>query len=211
MSEPIELNFERLLDWVEGRLPAQEAEAIAQQLATNQAAQNQAAQTIVEWLQAFRQVSHQLVLAAPPPALRQGLVQQFAEYVERQRPPSLLRRLLASLQFDSTGQPALAGARAGGGSATQQLVYTSEDADIMLSSQRQQTGQQVQLFGQLLTNRDELLPDAFCAQLLQQEQEIAITALDDLGQFSFAGLAAGEYQLILSSADVEIELDSVKI
>jgi len=206
MLDPMELNFERLLDWVEGRLPAQEAAAIAQQLVTNPAAQ-----CVVEWLQAFQRVSHPLVLNAPPPSVHQEFVQQFAEYAERKRQPGLLRRLLASRQFDSSAQPVLAGARTGSGNTSQDILYASEDADIVLNSQRQPTGQHVQLFGQLLPNHDDLLPNDFCAQLLQNNQEIAITALDDFGQFSFAGLVVGEYQLILSSASVEIELDSVKI
>ena len=206
MSEPVGLNFERLVDWVEGRLSTQEAEAIAQQVAANQEAQ-----ATVEWLQAFRRVSGQLVLAAPPPALRQELVQQFAEYAARQQQPTLWRRLLAALQFDSALQPAPTGMRSGAGNIARQLVYTSDDADIMLNSQARKTDPRFNLFGELLPNRAELLPDEFCAQLLQNEHEIAITMLDDLGQFSFAGLASGEYQLILSSANVEIELDGVKI
>jgi len=206
MSDPVELNFERLLDWVEGRLPAQTAEAIAQQVAADQAAQ-----ATVEWLQAFRRVSGQLVLTAPPPAVREELMQQFAEYATRQQQPPLWRRLLAALQFDSTLQPAPAGMRSGGGNIARQLVYASDDADIMLNSQARKTDPRFNLFGELLPNRADLMPDEFCAQLLQNEREIAITVLDDLGQFSFAGLASGEYQLILSSANLEIELASVKI
>jgi hypothetical protein len=206
MSDPVELNFERLLDWVEGRLPAQEAEAVAQQITTSQEAQ-----AIVEWIQAFRRVSGQLVLTTPPSAVRLELVQQFAEYAARQQQPTLWRRLLASLQFDSALQPAPAGTRSGGGNITRQLVYTSADADIMLNSQARKAEQSFNLFGELLPNRTDLMPDEFCAQLLQSEQEVAITMLDDLGQFSFEGLARGDYQLILSSATVEIELDGVKI
>lgn len=206
MSDPVELNFERLLDWVEGRLVAREAEAVAQQVATSQEAQ-----ATVEWIQAFRRVSGQLVLTAPPLAVRQELVQQFAEYAARQQPSTLWRRLLAALQFDSALQPAPAGMRSGGGNIARQLVYTSDDADIMLNSQARKADQRFNLFGELLPNRAELMPADFCAQLLQNEHEIAITMLDDLGQFSFAGLTSGDYQLILSSANVEIELDGVKI
>lgn len=206
MPDPVELNFERLLDWVEGRLTTQEAEAIARQVAINQAAQ-----ATVEWIQAFRRVSGQLMLTAPPPAVRQALVQQFAEYAARQQQPPLWRRLLAALQFDSALQPAPAGMRAGGGNIARQLVYASDDADIMLNSQARKTDPRFNLFGELLPNRADLMSDEFCAQLLQNNQEIAITMLDDLGQFSFEGLASGAYQLILSSATVEIELDPVKI
>jgi len=206
MSDPVELNFERLVDWVEGRLAAQAAEAIAQQVAADQAAQ-----ATVAWIQAFRRVSGQLVLTAPPPAVRQELMQQFAEYAARQQQPTLWRRLLAALQFDSALQPVPVGMRSGGGNIARQLVYTSDDADIMLNSQARKADQRFNLFGELLPNRTDLLPEDFCAQLLQNEHEIAIAMLDDLGQFSFAGLASGEYQLILSSANVEIELDVIKI
>lgn len=70
------LTFEKLLDWVEGRLTGPQATRTAAAVAQDEA-QDGAAQEIVAWIRLFEQVSDELVLVEPPPSLHRNLEQLF--------------------------------------------------------------------------------------------------------------------------------------
>ncbi|HSM55175.1 MAG TPA: hypothetical protein VK879_03390 [Candidatus Sulfomarinibacteraceae bacterium] len=74
-----ELSFETLLDLAEGRLSEAEAAEVAAL-----AAEDDRAQALLAWLQNFRRVSEQVVLAEPPAALRHSLEDQFRARQEAQ-------------------------------------------------------------------------------------------------------------------------------
>lgn len=83
MSEPGKIDFERLLDWVEGHLSEGESRAVEEQLA----AADEATRADAAWLQAFVRLSKDLVLGSPPPEVHDKLVKLFeARAKRRQRP-----------------------------------------------------------------------------------------------------------------------------
>lgn len=201
------LNFGRLLDWIEGRLSAEEAAAVAQ--AVEQA--DDATRAEIAWLRAFRAVSAKTVLAAPPRDTHAALIERFAEYAQRKRPPSLLRRLAATLTFDSGLQPAAAGMRgADVQEPARQLIYSVEIADIALNIQPRQQSQNVDLIGQILPKSDAPA-DSFSVELTQSGMAIGSAAADDLGEFSFENLAPGEYELGLRSQHVDVRIAPVEL
>src|SRR3954470_23139952 len=107
MANAGSLTFARLIDWVEGRLSAEEAHAVAEQVAAADAA----VQADVGWLRAFLDASASIVLAAPPPQVHALLKRQFEAYARSRSQPGLLRQLVAALTFDSGLNPHLAGVR----------------------------------------------------------------------------------------------------
>lgn len=118
-----------LLDWLEGRLTAVEADALALVTETEPAVQEQ-----VAWLRDFLQLSHTTALANPPDEVRQAATAAFAAYAKAKRPFSLLQTLIASLTADSWQRPALAGARnVSLRSEPRQLIYSSSLADAYLA------------------------------------------------------------------------------
>jgi hypothetical protein len=67
------LAFAQLVDWVEGRLPEEEARAVEARVEAGDPA------TLAEaaWLRAFALISENTVLASPPPEMRETLIERF--------------------------------------------------------------------------------------------------------------------------------------
>jgi hypothetical protein len=98
-------SFAELLDWLEGRLPNAEAQAVARRLeAAGPASAGLSAD--LDWLRAFQAASRLVRLAAPPPTLHAELRRRFAARAQAQaiNPPGLFARLAAALTFDSRAQ-----------------------------------------------------------------------------------------------------------
>lgn len=201
MSEHTELSFVRLLDWVEGRLGADEAAAMTAAVAA--AGPDVKAQ--VAWLRDFLAVREKIVLAAPPPSVRQALTARFAAFAQEKRPPTFVQRLVAAITFDSTHQLAPAGARGAGGEP-RQLLYVTDAADVVLDLHERRHDNRVDLLGQILPKADVPVLADLAVQLLHQEREVGMTLADYLGEFTFSALAPGQYQLVVSGDDYEILL-----
>jgi hypothetical protein len=204
MTEQSKLSFEQLVDWVEGRLPAAEADAVALQVEQADAE----VQAQVMWLRAFTTLHKAILLAAPPAEVRRALQERFAD--QHQPSPSLWSQLRAALRFDSTLQPAVAGLR-GEGDALRQWVFATEHLDIALNLQPRPVDQRLDLLGQLLPNDESLELEGFVVELWRGEKLITLAAVDDLGEFAFAALEPGLYRLVIADETSEIELDPVDL
>lgn len=194
-------SMSQLADWLEGKLSAEETAVLAQLVAANPDLQQQ-----VAWLQEFLQLSRTTTLAHPPASVRQAANAAFAAYAQAKRPPNRLRSFIASLTTDNWQRPALAGARnVSLRSEPRQLIYSSDLADVALNARMQAGSQQIDLDGQIFP-LDDSDPADFIVQLLQNGVERRLVFADALGKFHLAELAPGEYNLLLSRTDVEIEL-----
>ena len=108
-TDPGRPDFRTLLDWLEGRLDADQAERVAAQVAE---ADERTLRT-VDWLRGFLTTARELPLEEPPPIVRQSLKQYFARWSRAQAVPAQEpRRVHAELLFDSRRDMALAGVRA---------------------------------------------------------------------------------------------------
>jgi hypothetical protein len=107
---------------------------------------------------------------------------------------STIRRVLASLVFDSFLEPNLAGAR-GLAAAARQLVLHAEGLDIHLQIWGE--GDDLQLLGQLLPTTGAAGTFAAPAQLhlLRNGERIESTFVDDLGEFQFTEVPEGDLSL----------------
>ena len=200
------IDFETLADWAEGRLPEEEARAVEGRLGDA----DDATRAGAEWLKAFSRLSRGVVLEDPPAGQREELGRIFDSYAEGRRQPGPLRRFAATLSFGGGMQP-LAGVRSAASQESQgQLVYSTEVADIALNYRRRPQNGKLDLDGQVFPN-DEAEPDAFGVQILSGTEEVATTATDELGEFAFEGIAPGEYQILVSSAEVEILISPVDL
>ncbi len=93
--------FARLVDWVEGRVSEREARILEKQVASNATMHDN-----VTWLRAFALISEATVIASPPSEVRDILVDRFEEYAVGKRSSGWLKRVVATLSFDSNLQPA---------------------------------------------------------------------------------------------------------
>lgn len=201
------IDFETLADWAEGRLPEEEARAVERRLAEA----DEATRAEAEWLKTFHRASRDVVLEDPPAGQRAELAKAFEAYAEGREAlqrPGPLKRFAATLSFGG-GLQSVAGVRSGGGPEGQ-LVYTTEAADVALNVRRRPGNGKLDLDGQVFSN-DKEVPEAFGIQILRGADEVGTTATDELGEFSFEGVAPGEYQILVSSAEVEILISPVEL
>ncbi len=196
----------QLMDWLEDRLPAAEAAALAQTVAANPQLRDQAA-----WLREFLQLSAGVVLADPPAEVRRAASVAFAAYAQSKRPPGILQTLSALLTSDSWQRLSQAGVRNVTLHTTpRQLIYSSDVADVALNVQVQSGGRDIDLDGQIFPLDDSDLA-GFVVQLLQDGVELRLTASDAVGKFSLAGLPSGQYELVIAGDQAEIELGPLEL
>jgi hypothetical protein len=211
-------SFAVLLDWLEGRLPAAEALAVAQRLQSA----GEPTQADLAWLRSFQAARQAVRLAAPPPQVRAELRRRFAEHMRAQAqasaPPGLVSRLVAALTFDSRARWAGAGLRSAGGSAAErQLIYATPVAEVEVALNLHATSAYgdeatgrtggLDITGQVFALEDPA--PTYAVQLLGQETEAALTTTSDLGEFSFTAIPVGEYSLVLSASDFEVILPTL--
>jgi hypothetical protein len=203
-SEDVE--FARLLDLVEGRLSEQEARAVERQVA----AAGSTTRADVAWMRAFARISEDIVIASPPSEVRDALVERFETYAEGKQQPGFLERLVATLRFDSNLQPA-SGLRAAGISESQrQLVYSTDAADVAIIVRPRTRDGLLDVYGQILPS-NATDSGVFGVQLLQGASEVATTATNDLGEFTFEAVSPGVYEVLTGSDRVEIQLPEVEL
>lgn len=196
----------QLLDWLENRLPTAEAAALAQAVQADPQLQEQAA-----WLREFLQLSAGVVLADPPAQVSQAARAAFAAYAQGKRPPGILQTLSALLTSDSWQRLSLAGVRnVTLHTAPRQLIYSSDAADVALNVHAQSGSQGIELDGQIFPLDDSDLA-GFVVQLLREGVELRLTASDAAGKFNLAGLPPGQYELVISGDQAEIELGPLEL
>lgn len=204
MSETDRISFERTVDWVEGRLTGEEAAAVARRVAENEESRAEA-----EWLRAFVRASGQTILTPLPTEVRRALTRRFEARAKESREPGILRRIVATLSFDSHAGPALGGARGiGAQDGRRQLAYATDAAEVVLDLQPR-SGGNLDLDGQIFP-KDEP-PESFSVQLLRNVTELGMTTADELGEFSFESVPPGACEMLLSTGHVEILISPVEL
>ena len=201
MPESQDVEFTRLVDWVEGRLSEGEARAVEEQVA----AAGSATRSDVAWLHAFERISEETVIASLPSGVREELIERFEAYAEGKQHPGLLRRLVATLTFDSYLRPALGLRAAAAPESQRQLVYSTDAADVALHVRPHPRDGLFDLNGQIFP-ANSAASGAFGVQLLEGASEVATTATNDLGEFAFEAVSPGAYEVLASNDRVEIRI-----
>lgn len=205
MSER-ELDFDYLADWAGGRLPEAESRAVEERLK----GADEVTRADAAWLKTFSRVSRDIVLEDPPAAQREGLAEAFEAYAKGRWRPGPIKRFAATLSFGGGLQPALGVRSAASQESQGQLIYTTEAADIAINYRHRPENGRLELDGQVFPNEEEE-PGVFGVQLLKGTDEAATTATDELGEFAFQGVEPGEYQILVSSDEVEILISPVDL
>jgi hypothetical protein len=206
MAESQDVEFTRLVDWVEGRLSEGEARAVEEQVA----AADSATRADVAWLRAFARISEETVIASLPSGVREELIERFEAYAEGKQHPGLLRRLVATLTFDSNLRPALGLRAAAVPEPQRQLVYSTGAADVALHVRPRPHDGHFDLNGQIFP-ADSAGSGTFGVQLLEGTSEVATTATNDLGEFKFEAVSPGVYEVLASNERVEIRVPQVTL
>jgi hypothetical protein len=207
MTDSTSPRFSELLDWLEDKLSADEAQVMAERLQNA----NAATQADLAWLRTFLQARQVVKLASPPANIREELKRRFAARAQARQPPDFFRRWLATLTFDSRARLATAGLRSASIEGLhRQLIYTTQVAEVVLNLQPQSQGQRLNLSGQVFPTTDTP-PGAFSLQLFQNNSEVGLAATDDLGEFVFEAIPTGEYELVVSAESFEVVIPSIPL
>jgi hypothetical protein len=199
-------DFEHLLNWVEGRLPATETKELKTQLETA----DSDTQALLEWVREFQRLTQKYQLASPPESLDESLYNIFTKQIETKRRPHFFQRLLAALTFDSYQQLPLSGVRAAAAQKSErQLVYSADAIEITLDLQWLKSEKQIRVNGQLFPD-DETDETSYLVELQKEHETLTMVQTDELGKFIFPALPLDTYDIILSGDQLEIELTGVE-
>ncbi len=203
-SDFTEPNFGVLLDWLEDRLPMDQAAQVEAALAAG----GPALQGEVAWLRAFL-ASSEYVQFTSSPALQAKLTHMFEDYARQHREPSLLRRYIASLVSDNRLRLGTAsGTRGAASDASRQLLYSAEVADIVLNLKAKPGKASIE--GQIFSSIDAPF-GSIVVQLLRDSVESDITTTSPTGHFAFIDLSPGRYDLIAVTDQFEVQLTAVDV
>lgn len=199
--------FAQLLDWLEGRLPEEEAVALSEQVELA----DEKTRADLAWIRSFLEASTALRLARPPDKVRDVLRRRFDARAETRQSPDLFQRFVAALTYDSNVASAAAGIRSAASEGLQrQFIFTTEVAEVALNVRPRSGEEQFDLLGQVFPLTTVPL-EQLSIQLLQNSVEAGLTTADDLGEFSFPGVQAGDYEVVVSAEQFEIVLKPVHL
>jgi hypothetical protein len=105
---------------------------------------------------------------------------------------SRIRRVLASIVFDSFLEPGLAGAR-GVTAAARQLLLHADEFDIHLQILGEED--RMQMLGQVLPRTPGAFATTARFHLLRNGERLETTFVDDLGEFQFTDVLKGDLSL----------------
>ena len=205
MPQRRRIRFGRLLDWLEGRLPAAESNKVSEEVEVA----DDTTLADLGWLRLFDQIQASTALTSAPPALRQIVAQHFGPASRLRLSPT--RLLVAALRFDSAAQPVAVAARAVAAPATtRQLLFTTDAVDIALNVHRRLRDVRLKLSGQVFPSATAE-HDMFNIQLLRGVEEVARATTDDLGEFGFDAVPPGEYHMLLSADTLGIMITPLEL
>jgi len=191
------VTFETVLDWVEGRLDEQAGEQVRLAVAADPELA-----ALAQWIRTFQRAAAPLRLEAPPPAVRESLIQRFA--ARNPPPPSPVQRVRAVITFDSALSAPVLGIRAGAPRGTRHLVLESDQADVALDLYPE--GQAVRVEGQLLPRADAA-SGAGVVELRRGEDLLAVVQADETGVFALPPVPRGEARLTAVLQTVHLSAD----
>lgn len=183
--------FARLLDWIEGRLPEEEARKVAEEVDVA----DYAAVADLEWLRLFEQVQASVVLRSMPPEVQRAIARRLhgaGVHITGAGP-----LLVAALVFDSAAHLIAGGLRSGGGSTSRQLVFAAGTAEIALNVHRRFRDIRVDVDGQVFAS-DGSANKPCEVHLLQDINQVLLTNTDDLGEFSFEAVPPDDYSVLIN-------------
>lgn len=158
-----------------------------------------------QWETTFAMLAERSHLQRLPEQSRQSLSAAFKQH-KRERRFQFFKQLVGQLSFDSASTALPAGARSAASAEDRQLVFTTTLGDIAIDVSGDNAG--CMLAGQLFLDIEDT---SLLVQLVSQDVEVAQTVADEFGEFQFEGVPSGTYDVMIASADVDIELPQVTL
>ena len=199
--------FARLIDYLDGRLASELAVEVAAHVATgcSRCAEDCA------WYERIRTVAASDDTTEPPPWVLKRAVKLFETARGRAAVRAALGRLAAVLVFDSRNRPQLSGVRLTE-AADRQLLYRAGayTVDLQIASIDENRSR---LSGQALKEGEFKFESVAGLKvfLVREEGATESVVANNFGEFMFADVADGRYDLQIEAGDVKITIAGLTI
>jgi hypothetical protein len=195
-------DYATLTDWLEGRLDADRAAAVAAAVEGDAVLQQ-----AVAWLRGFLDTAAAVPMLSPPSVVHQRLMQHFERWNAEQDSDEFdMLDLEAVLLFDSRADVTPAGLRNTPDDDTNvQLVFGCDAADIAVDVVTEPAGR-VRLSGQVLADDERARGPFACTATGPDEQRIAIDG-DELGRFTVGSVPVTTNRLVLRNGTVTLRVN----
>jgi hypothetical protein len=199
--------FERLLDYLDGRLAGDEAGLVASHLASG----CRRCEASRQWYEQVRAIAESDDTMEPPAWVLKRAIRLFEGRGSREGTASRLAGAIASLVFDSFARPALAGVRSTE-TANRQLLYHADDysIDLQITAPDQS---QASLIGQVL-RKDDLRFESVAGlplHLVREGQTLQSTVTNENGEFIIGSVDCGDYDLLIETRGLKITIKGVPV
>ena len=199
--------FARLIDYLDGQLTSELAVEVAAHIATGC---SRCAEDSV-WYERIKRVSASDDTAEPPPWVLKRAVRVFETARSRAGVKAALGRLAAVLIFDSRNRPMPAGVRLTEAS-DRQLLYRAGayTVDLQIASIAEK---RLRLSRQALKEGEFKFESVAGVKvfLVREEETIESVVANNFGEFTFADVAGGQYDLRIETGDVNITIAGLTI
>ncbi len=198
--------FERIIDYLDGRLDSEPAVEVAAHIA---AGCSRCAADLA-WYERVKAVAAADDTIEPPPWVLKRAVRLFETARSRAGVRAALGRLVASLLFDSQTRPMPAGIRLTA-PADRQLLYRAGayTVDLQIAS----LDARAQLSGQVLKEGEFKFESVAGSKvlLLSDEEPLASTVANNFGEFTLPSVVCGQYDLRIETGDADITVVGLTI
>lgn len=196
------IGFERLIDYLDNRLPDDEGKRVTAHLESG-------CSTCVaarDWYQRIRRVMANDESVEPPPWVFRRAVRLVESRRSGEKAITRAARGVVRLIFDSFRQPATAGVRSTGG-AERQLLYSLDDysIDLQIAPSDESCAN---LIGQILSTAEPGFDSVagIPVGLVRRGKRVRSTTTDEVGVFVINKLTAGDYDLQIDARDMTINV-----
>ena len=199
--------FERLIDYAEGMLATNAAEAARSHLASGCGR----CAADIDWYTRVKSIAARDESVAPPAWVFNGAIKAFGVQRDRAGLKDRVGKLIGSLVFDSFGKTALAGVRSAQTEA-RQLLYRAAPYSIDVKVGSLDHGR-AELTGQILREGEMKFESVagLPLLLLRDGKKVLTTATNDRGEFSIAELDGGDYELRIDMMESSITIAGLPV
>lgn len=188
MSDSVHVSFERLIDYLEGKLSEPDRRAVEEHLATG----CPACDAELAWIGRLIALMRTDELVDPPKEVIERACALYSK-MRQQSGASAHRELEAVLVYDSHSSLQPAGVRTMGGEV-RQLLYRAEDVDIDLQMRELERPGSIDILGQVLPLAGEAGDLAFqSVRLMRGDEEVGSTFTNGIGEFAFEEVEEATY------------------
>ena len=201
------VGFERLIDYLDGRLSDEEGRLVAEHLAQG-CGRCEADSRWYGLLAAMRGVAEPV---EPPAWVFKRAVRLFENRPRTGNVAKRAARAAAKLIFDSLSQPALVGARSGA-APSRHLLYSVDDYSIDLRIEPADEAL-VNLIGQVLSTSESGF-DAVAGiaiDLAREGTPVSSAVTDDMGAFIMDHIGSGDYDLQIDLRGLVIDVEDLPV